>query len=154
LSGLLKGRAQDLRKSIILLGAAAGLGACCSKGENTASNAAAGNSATTAKPAAYCFFKDTETKEWKLKVDKDGNVVVTGKALAEDARYKAVMAPATVSGASAEVAPTITTNDTGFAAPGNWWALSETIPNSQALMSVTVKCGDETLASLTVPRKK
>src|SRR5512135_2200989 len=139
---------------MIFLGAAAGLAACGGKGENSASNEAATNAGTAAKPAAYCFFKDPETKEWKAKTDKDGNVVVTGKALAEDARYKALLAPASVSGRSAEVAPTITTNDTGFAAPGNWWSLSETIPNSQALTSVTVKCGDETLASLTVPRKK
>ncbi len=79
---------------------------------------------------------------------------MTGKALAEDARSKAVLAPASISGTGADIAPTITTNDTGFAAPGNWWSLSETIPNSQALESVTVKCGDETLANLTVPRKK
>lgn len=143
-----------MRKSIVLLGAAAGLAACSSQSENSASNAAATNAGAIAKPAAYCFFKDPETKEWKAKTDKDGNVVVTGKALAEDARYKAVLAPASVSGKSAEIAPTITTNDTGFAAPGNWWSLSETIPNSRALESVTVKCGDETLASLTVPRKK
>ena len=143
-----------MRNSIILLGAAAGLAACGSQAENAASNEGAGNAAKAAKPTAYCFFKDPDTKDWEAKVDKDGNVVVTGKALAEDARYKAVMAPATISGTSAEVAPTITNNDTGFAAPGNWWALTETIPNSQALLSVTVKCGDETVASLTVPRKK
>jgi hypothetical protein len=142
-----------LRKSIILLGAA-GLAACARGGENAASNDASANVAAPKPAAAYCFFKDSNTKSWKVKADKDGNVVVTGKALAEDARYKAVMAPATISGTSAEIAPTITTNDTGFAAPGNWWNLSETIPNSQALESVTVKCGDETLATLKVPRKK
>lgn len=143
-----------MHKTIIFLGALAGLTACGGNGENSASNEAATNAGAAAKPAAYCFFKDPETKEWKAKIDKDGNVVVTGKALAEDARYKALLAPASVSGTSAEVAPTITTNDTGFAAPGNWWSLSETIPNSQALTSVTVKCGDQTLASLTVQRKK
>jgi hypothetical protein len=139
-----------MRRSIILLGAVAGLAACRQSSEDAAANVAA----PEPKRAAYCFFKDPDTKEWKAKVDKDGNVIVTGKALAEDARYKAVMAPATVSGKSAEIAPTITTNDTGFAAPGNWWNLSATIPNSQALATVTIKCGDETLASLTVPRKK
>jgi hypothetical protein len=142
-----------LRKFIILLGAA-GLTGCGSRSENAASNGAAVNSATTAKPAAYCFFKDPDTKAWKVKIDKDGNVVVTGKALAEDPRYKAVMAPATIDGTSAEIAPTITTNDTGFASPGNWWSLSETIPNSQTVTSLKVKCGEETLATLTVPRKK
>ena len=145
---------QTLRRSIILLGAAAALAGCGHGSENAASNNAVANLAAAQPKAAYCFFKDPETKDWKAKVDKDGNVVVSGKALAEDARYKAVMAPASISGTSATVAPTITTNDTGFAAPGNWWALSETIPNSQALSIVTVKCGDETLASLSVPRKK
>jgi hypothetical protein len=143
-----------LRKSIILIGAAAGLAACGSHTENSASNEAQGNSSASAKPAAYCFFKDPETKDWKAKADKDGNVVVTGKALAEDGRYKAVLAPASVSGTSAEIAPTITTNDTGFSAPGNWWSVSATIPNSQSLTSIKVKCGDETLATLTVPRQK
>jgi hypothetical protein len=142
-------------KSIILLGAAAGLASCGqSSGNSAANNAAANEAAAKPKPAAYCFFRDENTKGWKAKTDKDGNVVVTGKALAEDARYKAVLGPASVSGTTAEIAPTITTNDTGFAAPGNWWDLSATIANSQALTSVTVKCGDETLASLTVPRKK
>lgn len=140
-------------RSIILMGAAAGLAACGGTAENSASNEAASNKVAP-KAAAYCFFKDENTKDWKAKADKDGNVVVTGKALAEDARYKAVMAPATISGTSAEIAPTITTNDTGFAAPGNWWSVSATIPNSQALTSVTVKCGDETLATLSISRKK
>ena len=144
-----------MRNYIMIFGAAAGLAACGQASNQAAANKEAANAAAPEKPKpAYCFFKDSETKDWKGTLDKDGNVVVTGKALAEDARYKALLAPATVSGRSAEVAPTITTNDTGFAAPGNWWSLSETIPNSQALTSVTVKCGDETLASLTVPRKK
>lgn len=147
-------READLRKWMILVGAAVGLASCGSSPENSAAGKASANEPTKAPKAAYCFFKDDETKEWKAKPDSNGNVVVTGKALAEDARYKAVLAPASVSGTTAEIAPTITTNDTGFAAPGNWWALNETIPNSQAIMAVTVKCGDETLASLSVPRKK
>jgi len=65
-----------------------------------------------------------------------------------------VLLPATVSGATAELAPTIGQNDTGFAAPDDWWDVSETIPNSQAVESVAVKCGDQTIATLTVPRKK
>ena len=105
------------------------------------------------KPA-YCFFKDSETKDWKGKLDKDGNVVVTGKAYREDSRYKAVLSPATVAGATAEVAPTITQNDTGYGAPDNWWPVSQTIPNSQGVDTVTVKCGDETLATIKMVRKK
>jgi hypothetical protein len=142
-----------MRKSIVLLGVAA-LAGCGPSAENAAANNAVANAGAEKPRPAYCFFKDSATKEWAAKVDKDGNVVVTGKALAEDARYKAILSPATVSGSSAEIAPTITTNDTGFASPGNWWALSQTIPGSQAVTTITVKCGDETIATLSVPRKK
>jgi hypothetical protein len=143
-----------MRRSIVFVAAAvlAGCGQSAdNRQDNSTSNAA---SAQKPKPAAYCFFKDSETKDWKAKADKSGNVVVTGKAYREDPRYKALIGPATVSGATAEVAPTITQNDTGFAARDNWWDVSETIPNSQSVTTVTVKCGDETLATLTVPRKK
>jgi hypothetical protein len=143
-----------MHKSVMLFCAAAGL-AACSQSSDKAAEKTAPNRATAEKPRpAYCFFKDSETKEWKAKLDKSGNVVVTGKAYREDPRYKAVLSPATVNGATAEVAPTITVNDTGFASPDNWWAVSETVPNSQAIERVTVDCGDKTLASLSVPRKK
>jgi len=65
-----------------------------------------------------------------------------------------VLSPATVSGSQAEVSPTIAQNDTGFAAPNDWWDVSETIADSRGVTSVTIKCGDETVATLTVPRKK
>lgn len=144
-----------MRTSIILLGAAAGLASCSPSSEHSVSGNAEANAASPpAQKAAYCFFKDSDTKEWKAKAGKDGNVVVSGKAFAEDARYKALLAPAVIHGAGAEIAPTITTNDTGFAAPGNWWSVSETIPGSEAVTTVTVKCGEETLATLSVPRKK
>jgi hypothetical protein len=144
-----------MRKSIILLGAAAGLAACGQSSENAAANDAAANTAA-AEPArpAYCFFKPDETKGWAAKTDKDGNVVVSGKAYRSDGRYKAELQPATVNGTTAEVSPTITVNDTGNSAPENWWDVSETIPNSQAVTSVNVKCGADTIATLTVPRKK
>ena len=141
-----------MRTSILLLGAAACLAACGQSSEEAAANEAA---AAPEKPGpAYCFFKDAETKDWKAKPDKDGNVVVSGKAYREDARYKAVLAPATVSGTTAEVAPSITQNDTGFAAPENWWDETETIPNSQAVDTVTVKCGDARVATIKLQRQK
>jgi hypothetical protein len=144
-----------MRKSVVLFGAAAALAGCGQSAENNTSNNAVTNSAAAEAPkSAYCFFKDSETKDWKAKLDKSGNVVVSGEAYREDSRYKALLAPATVSGTKAEVAPTIAQNDTGFGAPGDWWDVSETIPNSQAVATVTVRCGDETLATLTVPRKK
>jgi hypothetical protein len=144
-----------MRKAIIVLGAAS-LAACGQSSDKAAATNAAANAAASEKPkpAAYCFFKDAETKDWSAKLDKDGNLVVTGKAFRQDSRYKALLSPATVSGSTAEVAPTIAPNDTGFGAPGNWWDVSETIPNSQAITTVMVKCGDETLATLSVPRKK
>jgi hypothetical protein len=143
-----------MRKSIILLGAAAGLAACGQSGEDAPANNAANAAATEAPKPAYCFFKEEETKDWKAKLDKDDNVVVSGKVYRSDPRYKALLQPATVSGVTAEVAPTITVNDTGFAAPENWWDVTETIPNSRGVTAVNVKCGSDTVASLTVPRKK
>jgi len=144
-----------MHKSIILIGAAAALGACGQSSENGAANNSAANGAAAETPRpAYCFFKDKETKDWAAKAGKDGNVVVSGKAYREDSRYKAALGPATVSGSSAEIAPTVTINDTGFAAPDNWWSVSATIPNSQAVSTVMVKCGGKTLATLTIPRTK
>jgi hypothetical protein len=143
-----------MHRSIVIAGAATALASCGQSSEIASNNAAANAAAAEAPKPAYCFFKDSETKGWTAKVDKSGNVVVSGKAYREDSRYKALLSPATVSGSTAEVAPTIAPNDTGFGAPENWWSVSETIPNSQAVTAVTVKCGDETLASLSVPRKK
>jgi hypothetical protein len=142
-----------MRKSIILLSAAAGLAACGQSAGNSSDNGAA-NAAAAEKPRpAYCFFKDSETKGWKASLDKSGNVVVSGKAYREDSRYKALLGPPTVSGTTAEIAPTISANDTGYAAPENWWDVKATIPNSSAVTSVKVTCGDKTLATLEVPRK-
>jgi hypothetical protein len=142
-------------RKYITVGLAAALAACGQSGDNAGANNAPANSAAAETPKpAYCFFKDSETKDWKAALDKSGNVVVSGKAYREDGRYKALLSPATVSGTAAVVAPTITVNDTGYAAPENWWSVTETIPNSQAVATVTVKCGDKSLATLTVPRTK
>lgn len=144
---------MNMHKSIVMLGAASALAACGQSNEPTRNLAA--NSASAEKPRpSYCFFKDEETKDWAAKADKSGNVVVTGKAYRQDSRYKAQLGPATVSGTTAEMAPTITVNDTGFATPDNWWAMSETIPASSVVTSVVVKCGDKTVATLSVARKK
>jgi hypothetical protein len=143
-----------MRRSVVLLGLVTCVGACGTSPDAAMNNSASKSAAAEAPKPAYCFFKDNETKSWNAKVDASGNVVVSGKAYREDARYKALLAPATLSGDSAEVAPTITVNDTGFGAPANWWDVSETIPDSQGVTAVTVKCGTETVASLKVPRKK
>jgi hypothetical protein len=141
-------------RKFILLGAAAGLAACGQSSNEAAADNAAANAAAEKPRPAYCFFKDEETKGWAAKADKGGNVVVSGKTYREDARYKALLSPATVSGSSAEVSPTITANDTGFAAPDNWWEVTQTIPNSQGVTTVNVTCGGKTLATLAVLRKK
>lgn len=139
-------------KLLIVLGAATGLAACGSN--NHAENNVAANTAAVEQPKpAYCFFKDSETKDWKAKAAKDGNVVVSGKAYREDARYKAALSPAIVTGTTAVVSPTVEQN-TGYAAPGDWWDVSQTIPDSQAVETVTVTCGGKALATLSVPRKK
>ena len=145
-----------MRKSWVPCLAAANLMACGQSGEEPGgANRAAANVAAAEKPRpTYCFFKDAETKGWAAKTDKSGNVVVTGNAYRSDPRYQAKLTPAIVNGTSAEISPTIVQNDTGFASPENWWPLSQAIPNSQAVTSVTVKCGARTLATLSVRRNK
>src|SRR5512142_254149 len=87
------GREMDM-KTLLLLGAAAvALVGCGQSNENAAANSTA-NSAAAEKPKpAYCFFKDSETKDWAAKRGKDGNIAVTGKAYREDSRYKAILNP-------------------------------------------------------------
>lgn len=142
-----------MRKLVLLTGVAA-LAACGQSDSNPAANEAAANAAQPQKPKpAYCFFKDSETKGWKASRDKDGNIIVKGKAFRLDPRYKALLGPPTVTGASAEIAPTITVNDTGFAAEDNWWDVKATIPGSAAVDTVMVRCGEKAIATLKVPPK-
>ena len=144
-----------MQRSTFLLCAAAALASCGQSNDNAAANQAAAKAAQPKKPKpAYCFFKDSETKGWAASRGKDGNVVVQGKVYREDARYKALLGPPTVSGTDAEVAPTITVNDTGFAAPDNWWDITATIPDSAGVTDVTVRCGAKTLAELKVAARK
>jgi hypothetical protein len=146
---------QKMRKSMILLGVSASVAACGQSSDKPAKSIVAANAAgvETPKPA-YCFFKDSETKDWKAEIDKSGNLVVSGKAYRADSRYKAVLAPAIVSGSTADVSPTVTVNDTGFGAPGGWWDVAATIPNGRAVTGVRVTCGSKTIAELPAPRTK
>lgn len=145
-----------MRHSTIILAAiaAVSLAGCTKPAATKESDAAATAAAALKAKPAYCFFKEKETKGWKATADKNGNVVVSGRVFRSDPRYKAVLLPSTVSGAAAQLSPTIADNDTGYAAPENWWAVTQTIPNSQAVDSVTVTCGARTLAELTIPRRK
>ena len=143
-----------MRKSIFLLAAAASLGGCGQSSDNIAASNSAANTAAAKKPRpAYCFFKDSETKGWAARRGTGRNIVVTGKAYREDSRYKALLGPATVTGTTAEIAPTIADNDTGYGAPDNWWEVKATIPNSAAVDTVHVTCGEKTIADLKVPAK-
>jgi hypothetical protein len=118
-----------------------------------ATNAAANATASRPKRAAYCFFKDNETKGWTATAGPDGNVVVKGRAFRSDPRYMAQLGEAQVTGSHAEIVPTIGLNTTGFAAPENWWDVSATIPNSSAVTSVSVRCGKKMLAELSIKRE-
>jgi hypothetical protein len=142
-----------MRKYLSVVGVAAGLVGCGQTNDNSANEAAA-NRAQPKKKPAYCFFKDSETKGWAASRGKDGNILVKGKAYREDPRYKALFGPPTVKGTAVEIAPTITDNDTGYAAVDNWWDVKATIPDSGAVTQVTVRCGEKTLAELKVPAKK
>jgi hypothetical protein len=141
-----------MQRLIIALGAAA-LAGCGQSGDRTVANHASANAAQPKKKPAYCFFKDAEAKDWAAKRDKDGNIVVTGKVYRSDPRYKALLNPATVSGTSAELSPTITVNDTGYAAPENWWDVTATVPNSAGIETIKVSCGAKTLADIKVAPK-
>lgn len=142
-----------MRQSIILLGTLLGAASC-----NQAANSPAGNATNTAaaeKPRPrYCFFKDSETKAWSASRDKDGNIVVKGKAYRSDPRYQARLGDAEVNGSKATVRPSITQNATGYAAPDNWWDVSATVPDSGTVDTVVVECGPKTLAELKVPPGK
>jgi len=144
-----------MRKSLLILGALGTLAACNSSTDD-ANNTAAANTAAAApkKPKpAYCFFKDSETKDWSAKRGKDGNITVKGKAYRLDGRYKVILNPATISGTTASIAPTVAINDTGFSAPENWWSVSATIPNSATVTTVNVTCGAKTVATFNLPAK-
>jgi hypothetical protein len=131
-----------------MCGAAASLVACSQAGDENNKQQPA---APKKEKIPYCFFKPSETKAWAASRGKDGNIIVKGKAYREDARYKAVLGEPKVSGATAEVRPSIAINDTGFAAEADWWDASYTIPGSAAVDTVNVKCGAGTLAELKVP---
>jgi hypothetical protein len=143
-----------VRNSTLLLGAV--LAAGCSPSADNAANRSANASANSAAAAAakhptYCFFKDGGTKGWSASLDRDGNVVVKGKAYREDPRYKPQFSDVETAGAKSTLWLTIGQNS-GFASPDNWWDVTQTIPGSGGVQSVTVKCGKKVLAELTVKR--
>lgn len=127
----------------------------CNSSQTAGNGSNGSENIAEAKPkrAAYCFFKDQETKGWSAAADPQGNVVVKGKAYRSDPRYMAQLGEAQVNGATVEISPSIGLNTTGFAAPENWWDVSATIPNSSGVTNVTVRCGKRVLAELQIKRK-
>lgn len=140
-----------MTRNFIIFCSAAALAGCGQSNDTTAGNQSA--AAQPKKKPAYCFFKDPETKGWAASRGKDGNIAVKGKVYRSDPRYKALLNPATVTGTAAEITPTISVNDTGYAAPENWWDVSATIPSSAGVDTVKVTCGAKTLAELKVAFK-
>lgn len=133
--------------------AAVGLTACGQSSDGGTANQAAANHAQPKTKPAYCFFKEPETKGWSASRDKSGNIVVKGKVFRSDSRYRAVLQTPVATGTGVELSPTIVVNDTGYAAPENWWDITATVPNSAAIDAVTVTCGARKLAEFKLPSK-
>jgi hypothetical protein len=150
-SALMQAGGETMHRFTLMLGATAMLAACGQSNDNAAANQAVPK---PKKKPAYCFFKDPETKDWAASRDKDGNIIVKGKAYRSDSRYQAVLQNPVVTGTSAEISPTIIQNGTGYGAPDNWWDVRSTIPNSAGVTTVTVRCGAKAVATLHVPPSK
>lgn len=133
----------------ILTGLTALSAGCGNSGEGSASQKEVA-AVKPKKQPAFCFFKDSEMKDWAAKRDAQGNIVLSGKAHVKDSRYKAVMGPPQASGGNVEIAPTLTLN-TGYEAPDDWWDLSATIPNSAKVTKIAISCGAKNAAALEVP---
>ena len=133
-----------MQRRVVFAAIAALIAGCSPSGEDQAANQVAAQP-TPEKPP-HCFFKDSETNDWAVRVEGD-QAVVTGRAFRSDARYKAILLDPKVAGAVAVVRPSITTNDTGFAAEGNWWDLKTTVP-AEGIESVEIRCGKALVASL------
>lgn len=139
------------RRTVILAGAALALSAGCSpSGEEQTANQVAAQPKKERPP--HCFFKDSETKSWTLKIDGD-DAVVTGRGYRSDARYKAVLLEPKIVGRVAEIRPSIAINDTGFATEDNWWDLKATVP-AATIDTVEVRCGSKVVATLAVAPPK
>jgi hypothetical protein len=131
-----------MRKDIMVLGGVLLLGGCNQAGAPQNNAAAQASAPAAPKVRHYCFFKKDAQKGWTTSRDAAGNVIVKGKAHVDDVRYKADLGQPEISGSSAKLWLSTTTN-TSYAAPGNWWDVSFTIPDSGAVTNVTVNCDAE-----------
>ena len=137
-----------MRQWILLLGAAS-LSACGQGGGNEAANQAA--SAPKKEKPKYCFFKDADSKDWSASRGADGNIALKGKLYRSDGRYMAVLGEPTINGSTVEYWPSVSNNTTGASMADGWWEVTATVPNSGAIDTVEVKCGQKTFAELKVP---
>ena len=142
-----------MTKTIYVLAVASALAACSQSTDDGTANQAAANTVQPKKKASHCFFKDAEMKGWSAVRGKDGNITVKGKVYRSDSRYKVVFGEPVVSGATAEVSPTLQQNSAAYGAPDDWWDVTSTIAGSAAVDTVNVTCGPKTVAALEVPAK-
>ena len=142
-----------MRKLLLAAAITGGLAACGQSNDDDANQAAANAAAPAKKKVPYCFFTSEEMKGWSAKRGKDGNIIVEGKVYREDSRYQAILDPAVVSGTKAEVSPNLQQNSGAYGAPGDWWDVSQTIPNSAAVDTVDVTCGGKPVASFSLKPK-
>ena len=63
-----------MRTTFVLIGAAFALVGCGRSNNDGTANEAQANAAQPKKKPAYCFFKETETKDWTASRDGDGNI--------------------------------------------------------------------------------
>jgi hypothetical protein len=137
-----------MRQWILLLGAAS-LSACGQSGGNEAANQAA--AAPKKEKPKYCFFKDADSKDWSASRGADGNIALKGKLYRSDGRYMAVLGEPKINGSTVEYWPSVSNNTTGASMADGWWEVTATVPNSGAIDTVEVKCGQKTFAELKVP---
>jgi hypothetical protein len=137
-----------MRQWILLLGAAS-LSACGQGGGNEAANQAA--PAPKKEKPKYCFFKDADSKDWSASRGADGNIALKGKLYRSDGRYMAVLGEPKINGSTVEYWPSVSNNTTGASMADGWWEVTATVPNSGAIDTVEVKCGQKTFADLKVP---
>lgn len=140
-----------MRRSIVLLCAAAGLSGCDQTPEKSG-NTTAVIAAAPAKKAGFCFFKPEETKGWKAALDSKGNITVTGKAHVKDSRYVAQLGDPVIEGSKASFALSIAQNAGTYGAADDWWDVKAAISANPAIQSVSVTCGPKPIAEL--PLKK
>ena len=133
-----------MRKSTWLASASLLL-AACNQGGGADTKSTQPEAPPKPKISHYCFYTHDAQKDWSASRDKDGNIVVKGKAHLDDNRYKAVLGqPEVPAGGTGPTKLWLTmTDNTSYASPGNWWDVTFTIPNSASINEVTVNCDAE-----------